>query len=637
MSVFIDGISDNAAEGVLENVYVDGSNGFPFSSAGNVYVNGVLANPVVTELVASATYKGGILKCIDSATGDVARTTNGWIEDEKYNISLLVKNTAVSAEFDSAVTRTGRLTLKLSATDITGRPFAGMGTQGETPTETLPNLLKYYIPVKPSTVYRLQCYAKTNNAVANQTYITVHEWDNAGTRVAADVLVTNRIGGTVDWTLLTKTIAVSATTSYIALYFRHNVVAGNISDAWFDINSMTLEEVVSATATRVKAIKPIFTAITILDSIGQSQILSGSTAQLGDGTRQKRGQQFTPTKKYFTGLTFKRAASSGTFAGDVEISIQTDSSNTPSAVKLATITIPNATWNAITVNTDYTVSLPCILNADGSTKYWIVWASSTSDASNFASLYLNGTDVYSGGIAKTNNGTSWGSADSVDWYFKCLYAKKTERFMVNANNTILGLNSDADGLKHGAVWDLDKKTYTYNVAEWMNSATSLPNYSDFNSATLAGNGFSVLRLTNGLPVVATNSDNLVLKFNTIIPITDPVLTMNSDIAAACSFKVQYSLDNSAYTDLITFTNADTGAVRSITIPITSQTVFYLRLVAVASTCYVRALRIFGYLNDSTLAYPTTTVGSNTIYLGSGSVNADSANDPSLQMTAQLKY
>lgn len=56
---------------------------------------------------------------IDSATGDIARTTSGFIEDAKYGWYVTRVTTAVSAEFDTAVTRTGTKTLKLSTTDAT--------------------------------------------------------------------------------------------------------------------------------------------------------------------------------------------------------------------------------------------------------------------------------------------------------------------------------------------------------------------------------------------------------------------------------------------------------------------------------------------------------------------------------------
>ena len=40
---------------------------------------------------------------IDSATGDIARTTDGWIEDEKFQIYHREVAVNTAAEFDSSV------------------------------------------------------------------------------------------------------------------------------------------------------------------------------------------------------------------------------------------------------------------------------------------------------------------------------------------------------------------------------------------------------------------------------------------------------------------------------------------------------------------------------------------------------
>ena len=56
---------------------------------------------------------------IDTATGDVVRTTSGWIENEKHGLYAVNSANSTSFEFDSAVTRTGRLTLRASTTDVT--------------------------------------------------------------------------------------------------------------------------------------------------------------------------------------------------------------------------------------------------------------------------------------------------------------------------------------------------------------------------------------------------------------------------------------------------------------------------------------------------------------------------------------
>ena len=73
-----------------------------------------LTNHPTNVTPADITVKGGVERVIDSATGDIARTTNGWIEDEKYGFNFLASVGTSSAEFDTAITRTGSKTLKLS-------------------------------------------------------------------------------------------------------------------------------------------------------------------------------------------------------------------------------------------------------------------------------------------------------------------------------------------------------------------------------------------------------------------------------------------------------------------------------------------------------------------------------------------
>ena len=86
---------------------------------------------------------------------------------------------ACSAEFDSAVTRTGRLTLKLSTLDATGR--GNVRTQTST---SIADLNKYSIRVKGSTKYKLSVWAKTNNVATNSVYFTSSEFDSLGASIA---------------------------------------------------------------------------------------------------------------------------------------------------------------------------------------------------------------------------------------------------------------------------------------------------------------------------------------------------------------------------------------------------------------------------------------------------------------------
>ena len=171
-------------------------------------------------------------KSIEGATGDTARTTPGWIEDEKYKWYASQTATAWSCEFDTAITRTGLKTLKVSTTDITGRISVIPAD-----TETWPQKSRYMPGIKPSTAYILSCYVKTTNAVANGVYLRFLQFDVAGTYLTETL--SNKLSGTVDWTLCTASFTSEATARYGWIECR-NFLAGNISDSWWDVNSMTL-------------------------------------------------------------------------------------------------------------------------------------------------------------------------------------------------------------------------------------------------------------------------------------------------------------------------------------------------------------------------------------------------------------
>jgi len=171
-------------------------------------------------------------RAIEASAGDTAITTQNWIESRNYKWVGLQTATAWAAEFDTAVTRTGTRTLKLSNTDATGRCSAALCASS-----SLANVKGFAVEVLPSTQYVFSCYVKTNNVAANGAFVTLREYNPTPT-AGADT-VTNKLAGTVDWTLCTATFTTAADTIWLDIILRLNV-AGNISDGWYDVNSMTL-------------------------------------------------------------------------------------------------------------------------------------------------------------------------------------------------------------------------------------------------------------------------------------------------------------------------------------------------------------------------------------------------------------
>lgn len=155
-------------------------------------------------------------------------------------------------------------------------------------------------------------------------------------------------------------------------------------------------------------------------NVDQSQInTTGGRAIGNNGTGMMTAQQFQPSVAYLSSVIFQKRASIGTFTGDISVSIQTTAANSPSGVNLATITINNATYTTIVPSTDYSVSLPLVL--DVRQKYWIVFSSSTQDVSNFANINAATGDPYPLGTSKNFNGSVWSGDLGSDIYFKTLY------------------------------------------------------------------------------------------------------------------------------------------------------------------------------------------------------------------------
>jgi len=429
-----------------------GADNSTVTTSQNYKINNLYAtkkNAVATNLT-PLSVKGGVVRNIDQATGDIARTTNGWIEDEKYGVFLKVQSNNASAEFDSVVTRTGRLTLKLSNTSVGGACFAEAVDGGG---DTYDGNRSKLIPIKASTNYKLTVYAKTFNAAANSVYIQGKTWDSNFTNRATLSPSIIKLSGTQDWTKLELPFKSGASQVYFT-WTVVNFVAGNISDAWFDVNSMTLEEVstINNTSSSPALYYPKATAVTSNDNIDQSQVVKdGSLAFGGSGsTDQVAGMLFIPTKKNGTGIVIQRVANTGTYTGDVIISLMGDANSKPSGTNLITpITIPNATWNALAVNTDYTVSIPYTLTPGS--RYYAIFDSSTKDTSNHPNIRCG---VAVGG-RYYYNGTVWSSVQaSYAPYIKTLYSKNTTNFTVRTDTQEVSVTAPTvDGWADGTVID----------------------------------------------------------------------------------------------------------------------------------------------------------------------------------------
>lgn len=385
---------------------------------------GVVWNKPVWTLQTTSV-KGGVLRCIDDAVGDTAVTGNLFIEDEKYGWKVIRSATAVSVEFDSLVTRTWRLTLKLSNTDATGRCRAYYGSDAV----TLESMNKYNIQLKWSTKYKLNCRCRTNNVPTNGAYIDYWVYSDVPASLATGT--TNKLTGTNDWTLLTATFTTGATAKFLR-FAMFNDVAGNVCDARFDVNSMTLEEVKEDTTSVSTPSIPdvIVQGVTTNDNIDNSLDTWGAYANtyalattIAETATHR--QTYTPTKKYTTRIGVWVVAK-GT--GNRTLTVH-DASN----VVIAQDTISNA---GVT---------------NGAFNYF-----SVRNIRSTGALHFHVTSSVADGTVKANT-----ASDLETCSFIQNYAKKTESAKVVLNGAVTELKTDMDGISDGILLDYSKNKFFY--------------------------------------------------------------------------------------------------------------------------------------------------------------------------------
>lgn len=185
------------------------------------------------------------------------------------------------------------------------------------------------------------------------------------------------------------------------------------------------------------------TAIDTSSGIDQSQTTRNASAAVGeaDATTKynKIAQSFTAGNINSTGVELNKQADTGTFTGDITISLQADSSGAPSGSALATVTITNAAW-ALQSAGNFLARWGTAYNAMtvGGT-YWYVIQTTTSDNSNHPNLGTNSAGGYSGGAVKFNNTTDgWTSIATIDLYFRGLTTRADKVVRADSTGEVTG-------------------------------------------------------------------------------------------------------------------------------------------------------------------------------------------------------
>lgn len=480
-------------------------------------------SPTTTNTSVSSQW--GLLINIDSAAWDVARTTNGFIEDEKHNLYLEIIAWAVSTEIDTAVRRTWLKTVKLSNTNTSWA--AWVDSYGAYVADS--SMQKYLIPAKASTKYKLSCWVKTNNVAANAVFINVQEFTSAF--VAGTVTATNKLTGTVDWTLCTVTVTTWASTGF--LWFRlMNSVAGNVSDAWFDLNSMTLEEISEVTANSLITKSPSllsFTAVGTQDNVDQSldslaAAVNTYTPPVAISEVATELQTFVPTKSKLSRIGIYVVAK-GT--GNWTVTVHDSWNTVQSSATIANASLTNWAFNYFT--------LPHNLTAGGTYHFHV-------------------TSTVADGTLK-----AWTAADLETGSYIQNYYRPSTNFTARQNNTTVSISSDEDWLMENGAYNLYDSTFSLidPVVDWQSVNASYFDKSTgttFSSNTVQfawANRYFTMKVNTGLPCVGT------LKY------TVWFITNNT---------ISYSFDNVTYVTLGTLVST----WGSFDIPMNWQRVVYIK-------------------------------------------------------------
>lgn len=173
----------------------------------------------------------------------------------------------------------------------------------------------------------------------------------------------------------------------------------------------------------------------------QTQLTQNSSVEVGEANattkKNKIAQSFIPTRSKIRGVNLYKIADLGTFTGTVTISIQADSSGSPSGSALATKTITNLQWLGLPVGAFETLFTSEYGSLTIGSIYWIVIETSTSDNSNHPNIGINTAGGYSNGSVKFNNSTdNWTAVATIDIYFSTIEGNNSQVPVTNTSGKI---------------------------------------------------------------------------------------------------------------------------------------------------------------------------------------------------------
>ena len=161
-------------------------------------------------------------------------TASGSSTNDLFRWYHIVGVANYASSFDTTTKRSGTASLKIEATDTSGRGRALSAPFEATTTESL--VRQYGIPCLATSDYDLSCYIKTNNCQSNSIRVQIQYFSGNGTSLGT-TNGTYQVG-TQDWTAYSLRFTTLSATQYFIVKFTMDV-AGSICQAWLDDLSIT--------------------------------------------------------------------------------------------------------------------------------------------------------------------------------------------------------------------------------------------------------------------------------------------------------------------------------------------------------------------------------------------------------------
>ena len=157
----------------------------------------------------------------------------------------------------------------------------------------------------------------------------------------------------------------------------------------------------------------------------QQQTTQNGTMDVGDANtttnKNQLMQKFFPTKTKIRGARLYKSADTGSFTGTVTFDLFSDSAGSPTGSSLATVTLTNAQWLAITIGEFEFIFGTEYSSIISGNPYWIKISTSTADNSNHPNFGTNTAGGYTNGVVKYWNTTDgYVAIATIDLYFKTL-------------------------------------------------------------------------------------------------------------------------------------------------------------------------------------------------------------------------